>query len=85
MFQSLWDTPSFILKILYVTVINKKWIYTSIIKHSEHRYFHDRSYFDGNDRRCIYLCPTNPLAKKERKFDCVLPVRKSHCWICEFV
>ena len=48
---------------------------------SEHRYFHDRSYYEGNDRRCIYLCPTNPLANKERKFDCVLPVRKSHCWI----
>ena len=27
MFQSLWDIPSFILRFLYVTVINKKWIY----------------------------------------------------------
>ena len=43
--------------------------------------FHGRSYYDGNDRICIYLCPTNPLADYERIFDCVLPVRKSHSWI----
>ena len=29
MFQSLWDIPSFNLRFLYVTVINKKWIYSS--------------------------------------------------------
>ena len=28
MFQYLWDIPSFILRFLYVTVINKKWIYS---------------------------------------------------------
>ena len=28
MFQSLWDIHSFILRFLYVTVINKKWIYS---------------------------------------------------------
>ena len=60
MFQSLWDIPSFILRFLYVTVINKKWIYIHVptkINNNKVGQFNDKLNKIVNDVDKVQIVP----------------------------